>query len=211
MYVCIVHTFWTNIYSHWATNTVPRFSLLCIKKERKCLDTRIAGNGVPEHASYILSSPFTSFHSFFHTVKFPVPLYDMSHFINCTFLGVGLARLINNKLSRHCMQCLCKFITAVIGIGLAFTVWPIFLWIKSWWSLQLSTLTLYALWTHTQTHKHTLHTNIKCKVHVCYWEANGSRDVCYSFVGTFWCVRIMQRQNYHCKHTNQCQAKNHWK
>jgi len=42
------------------------------------------------------------------------------------FLGVGLAGLINNKLSRRCMQCLCKFITVVIGRGSAVTVWPIF-------------------------------------------------------------------------------------
>jgi len=82
-------------------------------------------------------------------------------------------------------------------------------WVES--TSQLSTLTLCILvtHTHTHTHKHTLHTNIQCKVHVYYMQVDLMllrSYVCYSFVRT-WCVRIMQRKNYHCKHTNQCQAK----
>jgi len=133
MYLSCTH--FDQIYNHTEPLTLYPQSLFFVLKKKVPGYKTIAGNGVPERASYILTTSFTSFPSFFHRVKLPVPLYDGSHFINCTFLGVGLARLINNKLSHHCMQCLCKFITAVIYVGSAFTVWPIFFQIKSGWSL----------------------------------------------------------------------------
>ena len=46
MYVCIVHTFWPNIQSHWPLALYP--GSLFFVLIGKCLDTRLAGNGAPE-------------------------------------------------------------------------------------------------------------------------------------------------------------------